>query len=331
VAEIENLYQQFRDQIDPILDKHGLELVTQGYHPSTKARELDIIPKKRYAFMDEYFKTTGDHGICMMRATASTQVSIDYFSEADAIDKFRVANTLGPLLAFITDNTPVFEGRRLGASASDLEPGSGTGHDSASLPQRMARMTCWDDTDPWRCLTAPSPFDEDYSFRVYAENVLNAPAIFLPGKTPGAEPEYHGMSTFASLLGNTELDENMILHILSLFIYDVRFKSYVEIRQADSLPIDYALAYTALIKGIFYNPEVIQKYAEAFKYIDPAAIAFAKTALRRDGFAAIVYQRQASEWLDQMLEFAYLGLPADEHCYLEPLARLIKERRSLID
>ena len=43
----------------------------------------------------------------MMRASASTQVSIDFTDEADAVRKFRVAAAIGPVLAAITDNTPV--------------------------------------------------------------------------------------------------------------------------------------------------------------------------------------------------------------------------------
>jgi glutamate--cysteine ligase len=330
IQEVEQMYSQFRAELDPILAELGFELISQGYHPTAKAKQQELIPKQRYYFMDKHFKQTGEHGICMMRGTAATQVSVDFFSEEDAINKFRVANVLGPLFAFITDNTPVFEGYDL--KVADGAPAqTGIAEVERPLPKRMARMSCWDDTDPQRCLTAPFTFDDDFCFRTYAEDVLNAPAVFTPQPQPGTEPEYEGFSTFAQLLGGKNLDEATIMHIFSLFFYDVRLKSYIEIRQADSLPIEYALAYTALIKGLFYNPEVIDWYVEAFKYADSAAIAFAKTALRRDGYDAIVYQQPATKWLDQMLEFAYLGLPDDEHRYLNPLANLIKERRTLID
>ena len=44
-----------------------------------------------------------------MRASASTQVSIDYRDEADAIRKMRVAQALVPIIAAFTDNVVRFE------------------------------------------------------------------------------------------------------------------------------------------------------------------------------------------------------------------------------
>ena len=43
----------------------------------------------------------------MMRATAATQVSIDYQDEADFVRKMRVANLLTPFFALLSDNAPV--------------------------------------------------------------------------------------------------------------------------------------------------------------------------------------------------------------------------------
>ena len=42
---------------------------------------------------------------------------------------------------------------------------------------------------------------------------------------------------------------------LSMFFFDVRLKHYVEIRMADSMPIEYSIAYAALIKGLFYDDD----------------------------------------------------------------------------
>ena len=58
--------------------------------------------------MNDYFHALGTHGEQMMRASASTQVSIDYRDEADAIRKMRVAQALVPLIAAFTDNVVRF-------------------------------------------------------------------------------------------------------------------------------------------------------------------------------------------------------------------------------
>ncbi|MCL2756501.1 MAG: glutamate-cysteine ligase family protein [Coriobacteriia bacterium] len=315
LADLEEQYLLFRKQIDPILDEMGYELVAFGYHPTARATEIPLIPKDRYHHMARYFEQTGKHGICMMRATAALQASVDFSSEADAVQKLRIAHALGPFFSFITDNTPVFEG---------------VGVTKASTPQRMARMVTWDDCDPHRCLTPSVLFDDDFGFVSYAEALLQVPAVFTHASDCDATM-YQGFAPFSQVLAHQALDRITIEHVLSLVFYDARLKRYIEIRQADSLPIAYSLAFVALIKGVFYNEDALEHYASRFAYLDPAAIAFAKTALRTDGFDAIVYQRPSTEWLDELITFAYAGLKADEHRYLQPLADLVKQRTTLLD
>lgn len=111
VAEVESAYTEFRNQVDPYLAEHGAKLMIGGYHPRDKAYDLQLIPKQRYRFMDDYFAHIGTHGERMMRASSSTQVSIDYTSEADAVRKMRVTQALAPILASLSDNASVFEGQ----------------------------------------------------------------------------------------------------------------------------------------------------------------------------------------------------------------------------
>ncbi|MCL2808313.1 MAG: glutamate-cysteine ligase family protein, partial [Coriobacteriia bacterium] len=300
VAELESIYEGFRSEIDPLLESKGLQLLELGYHPTSLARDIPILPKLRYAYMDKYFSDTGKHGMCMMRATASTQISIDYESQDDALLKFRVANALGPLFAFITDNTPIFEKEQVGVKG-------GTASKAASdlpVPKRMARMTCWDDTDPLRSLVAKGTFGDGFSFVTYAEGLLEAPSIFLPQSNAAEKPSYQGFTPFKQLLPNEFIDEELVGHILSLFFYDVRFKNYVELRQADALPLRYALSFAALVYGIFYNPPALDYYESCFSYIDIPAIAFAKSSLRNNGYQANVYGRPATEWLDELICWA---------------------------
>ena len=109
VARIEaRLIEHFRAAIDPFLCAHGAKLVNAGYHPTRKAEELTLIPKRKmYCLMDKHFADLGTLGLRMMRASASTQVSIDYTSEADAVRKMRIASALAPILGAIADNVAV--------------------------------------------------------------------------------------------------------------------------------------------------------------------------------------------------------------------------------
>jgi glutamate--cysteine ligase len=360
VQNLDIIYQDFRAEIDPLLAEYGYRLLELGYHPTASAHNISLIPKDRYYLMDEHFKSTGKHGICMMRASASTQVSIDYASEADAIRKFRIANAIGPLLAFVTDNSPLFESTYIGSGKATAS--------GMPIPTRMARTSIWDDVDARRSMVAPHTFDEGFGFESYAASILESPAIFTTETDGNGEKRSvrQGMKSFAEVLTKQGLDRATIEHVLSLFFFDVRFKTYIEIRMADSLPVEYALAFAALIKGLFYSEENLRRIEELLGWHEATGdgdeirdrgalgggatvppvqsagthappptvtntVASAKTSLRGAGYDALVYGRGAAEWLDDLIGMAQTFLSVGERSYLEPLARLVAARTTLAD
>jgi glutamate--cysteine ligase len=324
IRDLEIAYSAFRRELDSVLEEFGYEAIEVGYHPSIRAHEVPLLPKDRYEFMDEHFAGTGRHGICMMRATASTQVSIDFDSEEDAIRKFRVANALTPLFAFITDNSPVFE----------LEP-LGSGESIATglpIPNRMVRTAIWDDVDAARSMTAPDTFEPGFCFDSYAKSVLSTPAIFSVENDGLVKRSVRQKDrAFSEVYENAELDCAAIEHMLSLYFFDVRFKTYIEIRAADSLPIPYALAFAALVKGLFYDKDVVSELAHRFEGLSAEDIVAAKLALRDQAFDSKVYGLRTSEWLDELYAKAFTSLPKEERDFLSPLGRLIGSRKTLID
>lgn len=109
--ELATLYGAFRREVDPILEELGFRLVNYGYQPKSSYADIPVNPKDRYKAMTAYLGRVGQFGPCMMRCSASTQVSIDYVSEQDAIAKLRLGTVIGPILAWFFRNTPYFEGR----------------------------------------------------------------------------------------------------------------------------------------------------------------------------------------------------------------------------
>jgi glutamate--cysteine ligase len=330
IAELDAQYKNFRSELELILDELDLAIVELGYHPTANSRNIPLLPKERYRFMAKHFESTGQHGICMMRATASTQVSIDFSSENDAIQKLRIASLLSPLFAFVTDNSPIFENEPIASR------GNSKRKTKSGLPvaDRMVRTAIWNDVDAKRSLTVPGLFNEDFDLFSYALEMLGSPAIFsfaTDNDKSAGDSQYLGDQTFADWLRDKTLDQQSIEHILSLFFYDVRLKTYVEIRAADAMPIEYALAYAALIKGVFYNEAALDSLARSLKDFDIEDIIAAKESLGEEGYDALVYSRPAEQWLDELILSANDNLPADERAYLEPLATLIAGRRTLVD
>lgn len=300
---MERILKKFYVDYGDALQKAGFKMVNVGYHPTRKAEELSLIPKKRYEYMNAYFAHSGSRGYQMMRATASTQVSVDYLNEADFIKKYRLACALVPVFSLITENCPVYEGRK--------------------NDRFLTRSFVWQDVDVERCLIPDCTFKEDFGFRTYAEELYRKPPILVKEGSLTYSTENQ---TIAQWYHNKELDKAEIEHLLSMFFPDVRLKQYLEIRPADSLPVELVLGYVALVRGIFYRKEILDELAEYFIVKDKQEIEAAKNNLMEHGYAGEVYGKPVTEVVD--LLFARVMEYADdvEKKMLEPLAVMAKRR-----
>lgn len=310
IREIVRVYKRFRSLVDPFLEQHQCRLITLGYHPTEKALDLPLIPKQRYRFMNEYFRVLGTHGERMMRASASTQVSVDYSDEADAVRKLRVAQALVPMFAFLTDNVERFEGE---------------------VPEKtLSRLQMWRDVDNDRCGQIPGLFDEGFGFASYADWLLSTCPIFVT-RASVADPqgpalrEVNGL-TAAEAYADAPMSTEDIEHLLSMFWPDVRLKHFVEIRPADALPIDAVAGYAALIKGIFYSSEALDRIEEAFGVVGgvwPLSSDYTKCAaeaIRENGLQATICDMKLEDWLELLFTVAQKALQhmgcAEECTYL---------------
>ena len=318
VADVMHEYNAFRGRLDPFLAEHGCKIVSEGCHPRNKARELPLIPKQRYRFMDDYFAQIGTHGERMMRASTSTQVSIDYLDEADAVRKMRVAQALSVVLASLTDDATMMEG----------EPATA----------RLTRFNLWRDVDDARCGSVPGLFEEGYGFSDYVDWVLRTCPIFIT-RAAADDPEgpsVRGMAgkTAEEAYADAPLTDEDIEHLLSMFWPDVRLKRFVEIRPADAMPAPLIAAYVALIKGLFYSEDSLCAVEEAFGVkdgiwpLDDQSTNRALAEVRAQGDAALIYGRPLVDWEDFVLSLSRAALDEEERAYLEPLAERTEERHA---
>ncbi|MDO5041742.1 MAG: glutamate-cysteine ligase family protein, partial [Peptoniphilus sp.] len=78
IADLEKAYLSFMKAVIPVFEKKNQGLICLGYHPRTKIDEIKILPKKRYGYMYEHFKSRGKMAHNMMKGSASIQIAIDY-------------------------------------------------------------------------------------------------------------------------------------------------------------------------------------------------------------------------------------------------------------
>ena len=322
VSDVEKAYRRFRDRVDAILATDGAHLEAGGYHPTRRADELTLIPKRRYDFMNAYFEHIGSDGKCMMRASTSTQVSIDYASEADAVRKMRMASTLTPILAAIADNTPVFEGKK------------------NHTPIR--RLQLWREVDNLRCGIVPGVFDEGFGYAAYADWLLRTPPIFVTrpaADNPGGERLRPFFDTSAEeAYEDAPMTRDDLEHLISMFWPDVRLKRFVEIRPADSLPEPAIMGYTALIKGIFYSEHSLATIEEALGVNPDSAqtrgawklgnddVEQAIAQIQAHGLSGQVYGQTLEAWEKDLFSLARQALDDDEAAYLAPLEAFAAEK-----
>ena len=306
VGEIRYDFETFQRDLAQILEPHGLRALAVGYHPTAKAADLELIPKQRYRIMDRHFEGIGRFGRCMMRGSAATQVSIDYQSTEDCLRKMRLASACVPLFALLCDNATTFE--------------------SAPRVHHMVRTEIWRFCDPARCSLVPGIMDPNFSLEDYANYILDTPAVVqrLEDKSIEATEQ-----TFGELFANSVMNHDQLEYTLSMFFNDVRLKTYIEIRPADSMPIPFVTAYAALVKGLFYDEDSLNEMEGLFADLTEDDVEQAKTDLMEQGYEAVVYGRKAGELTDALIARAHDALASNERNYLSPLAQLSKMRKTL--
>jgi glutamate--cysteine ligase len=273
LEETEKIYLDFLEELKAILNKRNQKLAVLGYQPESSIKELSLLPKKRYDFMYKYFKNTGSYAHHMMKGTASVQLNIDYTDQKDYIKKLRVSYFLTPLIYYLFDNTPFFEGKKAS---------------NASIREEI-----WTNCDSDRSGIIPGIFDREFGYSDYAEYILNMPAII---DLKDGELVYSGSKKIKELLENQKKEQ--IEHYLSMVFPDVRTKKYIEIRAADAVPYPYNFAFAALLKAVFYNQDNLDYfYSQSLNYSQQEFLQFkseiieSKASQKRRILAADLFER----------------------------------------
>lgn len=321
---IGSIYKEFRSLWEPIFEEKGYHFEVKGNLPQVELGEITpddipLSPKKRYKYMDAYFKRSGKYGKYMMRASASAQVSVDYSSEEDMVRKLNVLQKISPLLMLLMENKT--------DESSTLKGLEDKPH--------LLRIQEWDDLDPERTGFVPHSFDSDFGYDKMAEVIYHTPLILL---TDNGETVNVGHQSAEELVANSiiyrdDMEEDrkkkLIEHFMSMGFFHFRVKKYIEVRVADSVPIDKALGYVALLKGIVYSEESLSKLEKKLSSVDSLdKVQEAVEEIERYGYDAVIYDgRTASEWANALLNLAAGSLSKSDREYLKNVRTIWDNRK----
>lgn len=214
----------------------GLAFLGLGVQPITPLQKIDWLPKPRYGIMRDYMLRTGDRGQHMMKLSAGLQVNLDFSDEADCIDKLRTGQLLAPLFYALFANSPLMNGQPTGLLST--------------------RGEIWARTDPDRSGLILQLFRQGAGLSTYVDYALDVPMYFILRE--GRLVDFtQRRFTFRQFLaeGFEEYRPTLAdwdLHLSTLFP-EVRLRPQIEIRSADSLPPQLAMAVAAMAKGLLYD------------------------------------------------------------------------------
>ena len=136
-------------EVKAVSDEIGVKFIGLGAAPEWTHEQMPLMPKGRYQLMNDYMEKVGSMGTAMMRRTCTVQVNLDFGSEADMVQKMRVALALQPVAVALFANSPFFEGKV-------------NGHKSW-------RSRIWRDLDASRTGMLPFVFEDGFGFEAWVE------------------------------------------------------------------------------------------------------------------------------------------------------------------
>ena len=281
-------------EVKHVADKIGVRFIGLGAAPIWTHDQMPVMPKGRYKLMTDYMGRVGTHGTQMMYRTCTVQVNLDFGSEADMVQKFRVALALQPVATALFANSPFFEGKP-------------NGHQSW-------RSRIWRSLDDARTGTLPFVFEDGMGFERYVDYALDVPMYFV--YRDGKYIDALGMSfrdflkgELPALPGEKPTLSDWADHLTTIFP-EARIKKFMEMRGADGGPWRQICALPALWVGLMYDQNSLDAAWDLCKHWTLEQREALRVAASVDGIKARVEGIDMHQLARQVLELSHAGLAA---------------------
>lgn len=324
IFTLKSEHQRYLSTLLPLSHQRDFLLLGLGFDPISNFEEVPWVPKERYEFMRTYMPQKGSLGLDMMTRTASFQVNLDYVSEQDMCQKLQIGLALQPLITSLFASS-ILKERQI-------------------LPFQSYRSYIWQHTDPDRTGNLEFAFDSNMGFERYIDYLLDIPLYFIyrEGRYIPTAPQ-----TFRDFMkgklkifpGKFPTITDWELHISTIFP-DVRLKSYLEMRGADSGPIDFGYALAAFWTGLFYDIQSLADIKEITDSFHPEDRLFLNQETPKTGIHTLFREKSLTHVLRDCLEISQAGLKRrkflgpmgqDESCFLNPLFQILERNESFSD
>ena len=224
-------------EVREIADRIGAGFLGLGFSPKWSLEDTPMMPKARYQLMKAYMPKVGTLGHQMMFRSCTVQTNLDFATEADMAKKFRVSLALQPVATALFANSPFKDGGLNGFLSY--------------------RAHVWTDTDNNRTGMLPFVFDEGFGFEQYRDWALDVPMYFVKRNNEYLDATGQSFRDFLdgrlpALPGERPVLSDWEDHLSTLFP-EVRLKTFLEMRGADSGPWNTLCALPAFWVGLLYD------------------------------------------------------------------------------
>ena len=281
-------------EVESVAHEIGVGFIGLGAAPIWTHDQMPMMPKGRYRLMTDYMDRVGTHGKQMMYRTCTVQVNLDFGSEADMVQKMRVAIALQPVATALFANSPFFEGKP-------------NGHKSW-------RSRIWRDLDPARTGMLPFVFEDGFGFDAWVDYALDVPMYFV--YRDGVYIDALGQSfrdfldgKLPALPGETPTLSDWADHLTTIFP-EARVKKFIEMRGADGGPWRRLCALPALWVGLTYDQGALDAAWDLARGWDAETREAWRVAASVDGLAAEVGGVKMRDLAREVVDIARGGLKA---------------------
>jgi glutamate--cysteine ligase len=279
--------QDYLFELRQVTKKLGIKIVSAGFDPISKIKEIPNNPKQRYELMTKDMPLGGEHSLDMMYRTCGTQLNVDYNSEEDFIKKFKVVNSIVPISIALFANSSIVEKKNSGYLSY--------------------RSKVWQSTSRGGL---PAIFFDNFNFEKYAEFAINFKILFIEHEGKYISGQKYTFKDFMEgkidEIGNRLPTEKDLTTHLSTIFTENRLKKYIELRSMDACGWDCLCSGPAFNVGMIYGN--LDETYDLIKNWDKDKIINAYMEAPQKGFNTQLMGKDLLHWSKTLLEISNKGL-----------------------
>ena len=306
-------------ELKQVTKKLDISIVSAGFDPISKLKEIPNNPKERYKLMTRDMPLGGELSLDMMYRTCGTQLNIDYDSEKDFIKKFKIINSIVPISVALFANSSIVEMKK-----------------SNYLSYRSK---VWQNTSRGGL---PKLFLENLDFEKYTDFIMSFPILFIQQKEKYVSGQKYNFKDFMNgkidEINNRLPNENDLSIHLSTIFTENRLKKYIELRSMDTCGWDCLCSGPAFYVGMLYGN--LDEVYELVSKWDKNKIINAYLEAPQKGFNTQLMGKDLLYWSSTLLDISRKGLEIrdivnksgkNETLFLNHLQKVIDDKTTNAD